>query len=356
MEWKELGEIKILIVEDDPFNRLLIRSLLEKFTQIEFLEASDGLEALKILETQSIDLMFLALHLPKMNANELLTVLEEKKICESMAILLMTTEKVLKEDFTKKGIDDCVSKPFVLEELEKKIYQNLIRKRKLYNKNKEAQDLDSQTAKMYSKTQIQLSQQDFFLKMISLKTKANTAQRIQAKVIALIAKEFALKLGYDNNMSQYIYYASLIRDIGVIALPLAHDENKVFSDEDKKIFQEYILLGYDMLSGAIETDFIRISKLVILHYKEAHDGSGMPYSIQEDAIPEVAVIVAISETFEALLSKRTYRTPIQYTTEEAYTILLNSQTRFKPKVLKIFLHHFLEFVTLRQSIINIANT
>jgi putative two-component system response regulator len=353
MQWKELGTITILIVDDDPFNRLLIKSLLENFSQIHFLEASDGLEALEIVQTEIVDMIFLALHLPKMNGHQTLIELRKQKVSKHISILAMTTNEKEKEHFYSEGIDDCISKPFKLEELEKQIYQNIIKKKRDIKKN-DKQELSSQKdIESYSKAQIQVSQQDFFLKIVSLKTRTDPKKRLKAKAIALIAKEFSLKLGYDKAMSHHIYYASLIRDIGVMTLTLANDEESIFSEEDKQTFQEYISLGYEMLSGAIETDFLKVAKIVISQYKEAYDGSGTPQGLQKDEIHDVAVIVAIAETFEALLSDKIYRIPRQYSSKEAYLILLKSQMRFKPTLLKVFLKHFVEFVTLRTSIINI---
>jgi len=353
--WQELGDIKVLIVEDDPFNRLLIKSLLGKFSQIHFLEAGDGLEAIEILEEHSVDIMLLDFHMPNMNGYETLVELNKKELCKHMAILIMTTDEVKKQNFYAQGTDDFISKPFKLEELEKKIYQSIVKKRPIIKKNTKKKTLPQQEVRNYTKEQVQASQKDFFLKIVSLKTKAKSSQRIKTKVIAIISKEFALKLGYDRTISNHIYYAALIRDIGVIGLNIAGEETKVFSPNDKKIFQEYILLGYQLLSGALETDFINIAKKVILQHKESYDGSGIPYGLQKDEICDMAMIVSLAETFEALLSKKSYRNPIQYSQAEAYTILLNSKMRFNPELLEVFLKHFSEFITLRASIIDKIN-
>ena len=349
MPWQTLGDIRILIVEDDPFNRLLIKSLLGKLPQIHFLEAGDGLEALEKLETQSVDIILLDLHMPNMNGHETLIELNKRKLCDKMAILAMTTDEAEKQNLYSKGADDFISKPFRLDELGKKIYQNIIKKRKTFELYEDKIILAEREA-VYTSTEIQSSQKDFFLKMVSLKTKAKPENRLKAKIIAVLSKEFALKLGYSKAVSNDIYHASLIRDIGVIALDF-FDENKKISETEKKVSQEYILLGYQMVSGAIETDFINVAKTVILQHKEFYDGSGIPYGIKGKEISDMAVIVAIVETFEAMLSKRAYRSPEQYKAREVYTIFSESHYRFNPKILEIFLKYFPEFVALRESLL-----
>ncbi|MEA1891253.1 MAG: response regulator [Campylobacterota bacterium] len=361
MLWSDLDDIKMLIVEDDPFNRLLIKSLLEKVPQISFLEAADGVEALEILKQFKLDMLLLDLHMPNMNGHETLAAMKKNKSYNDIAVIAMTTDELEKREFYKQGADDFISKPFKLEELESKIYHNIKDKREdMSDGQEEHYETDSSSAPIinienenkdkdtaYSITEIEIYQKEFFHKMIALKTKENSKHRRRAKVVATIAKGFALKLGYGKHDASNIFSATLIRDIGLIGLCGTLKEEEIFTQKDKKLHQKYILLGYQMISGMLDTNFSKTTKKIILQYNERYDGTGIPYKLSGEKISDEAMIVSIAETFEALLSDRSYLKRKKLSPEEAYKIIYSERGhKFSPRLIDIFLQHFNSFITI----------
>ncbi len=354
ISWEQLGDINILIVEDDPFNRLLIRSMLNKIPQVNFYEAHDGLEALDILKEYPVDIILLDLHMPKMNGYETLLEIKKNKEYRRIAILAMTTDEEEKKKFYAQGANEFISKPFKVEELEIKIYCTLKEKKGIeyqehYINNEEPVVKEVNKSEVYyTQEEVERSQKDFFLKIISAKTKAKPLQRNRVKVISSIVKTFALKLDYNKTIAINIYYASLIRDIGLCGV----DESEV--KKGTKEYQKYILMGYQSISNSIETDFIKIAKKVILEYNEFYDGSGTPYGLKKSEISKEANIVAIVETFENLLSQKNHKQKNLYSQEEVYNMLyVQSAKQFNPKLLKVFLKNFSEFIQIRQKLLNI---
>jgi len=334
--WEQLGDVNILIVEDDPFNRLLIRSMLGKVPQINFYEAHDGLEALESLKENHIDIILLDFHMPNMDGYE--TLIEVKKVpnYHHIAILAMTTDEEEKKKFYSQGANEFISKPFKIEELELKIYCTLKEKKGVEYHEKHL-----------NKTQkeVEHSQKDFFLKFISAKTKAHPSERNRVKVISSLAKSFALKLGYKESTANNIYYATLIRDIGLYGFV---EDSKSSS---RKHYHQYILMGYQTISANIETNFIKIAKKVILQYHECYDGTGIPYGLQKNEISHEANLVSIVENFERLLNKKTKKQNF-YTPEKVYNLMYaQSAKQFNPKLLAIFLKNFTEFIKLRQKLL-----
>lgn len=356
ISWEELGDINILIVEDDPFNRLLIRSMLGKVPQVNFYEAHDGVEALESLKDYHIDIILLDLHMPKMNGYE--TLVEVKKVpsYNHIAILAMTTDEEEKKKFYSQGANEFISKPFKIEELELKIYCTLKEKKGIEYHEKHVDE--SQTIKciekkgeeeeiFYTQEEVERAQKDFFLKFISAKTKAHPLERNRVKIISSIAKSFALKLGYKKTTANNIYYATLIRDIGLCGF--IEDSQSSCT----KNYHQYILMGYQTISNSIETDFIKIAKKVILQYHECYDGTGIPYGLQRNEISHEANLVSIVENFEKLLNKKTKKQNF-YTPEKVYNLMYaQSAKQFNPKLLTIFLKNFPEFIKLRQKLVNI---
>ena len=63
-------------------------------------------------------------------------------------------------------------------------------------------------------------------------------------------------------------------------------------------------MGYDILKGVRQLDDILP---IVLHHHEAWDGTGYPYGLAGDQIPQVARIVAVADAFDAMSSDRPYR-------------------------------------------------
>ncbi|SFV60915.1 TWO-COMPONENT HYBRID SENSOR AND REGULATOR [hydrothermal vent metagenome] len=344
VSWKELGDITILVVEDDPFNQLLVKSLLKKFSEIHIIEAYDGAEALKIILTNiKIDIILLDLHMPTMNGYEFLEELKKDDKSYLVPIIFaMTTDENEKRKLYSHGVDGFISKPFNIEELEIKIYSAI------KSKIEKAKD----KSLFHTNDDIENSQKDFFCRMVEVKNKSNIDIKFQNEVIATIAKEFALLLGYNFKVASNIYCASKIRDIGLIGFNQDMKLDIKFSIEDKKKYNEYILCGYKMMNSHIETNFLKITKKIILQYRESYDGSGTPSQLKFSQISKKAMIVGMAETFEALLSIREYRDKKVYSSQETYNVFkYESGKRFSPELTKVFLKNFYTFIKLRKQIL-----
>ncbi|TDF97736.1 response regulator transcription factor [Paenibacillus piri] len=102
---------KILIVDDDPFIRQLIKLALRN-EETQLLDSSNGLEALELLERTMVDLVILDIMMPLMDGWELC---KEIRIRYPDLPLLMVTAKsepAHKVKGFQLGTDDYVVKPF----------------------------------------------------------------------------------------------------------------------------------------------------------------------------------------------------------------------------------------------------
>jgi putative two-component system response regulator len=356
ISWEGLGDINILVVEDDPFNQLLVKSLLGKFPQIHILEAYDGIEALETLQGfEKIDIILLDLHMPNMNGYEFLNELKNiTKLASIPSVFVMTTDEDEKKELYAKGADGFISKPFNIEELEVKIYQTIKLNQNIEKDTKIANGTLAPIEKVvsHSTDDIESSQRDFFCRLIALKSKSEAEDKLKIQIISSVAKEFSLIVGYDLKIASDIYCAAQVRDIGLIGFSQNINANIKFTERDKYNYGQYIFCGYQMMISHIDTDFLKITKKVILEYREAYDGSGVPYQLKGSQISKKAMIVAMAETFEALLSKREYREKESYSPQETYDIFKSeSGKRFSPKLTTIFLKNFYFFIKLRKSII-----
>ena len=127
MNWELLDEIKVLVVEDDTFNRMLLKSLLVKVGNIKVLEAKDGLEALSILDHEAIDICLLDLHMPTLNGFDTLQIIRNGTLFENIPVIVITSDELEKKKSFALGANDFMSKPLNLESLKSKIYRQLLK-------------------------------------------------------------------------------------------------------------------------------------------------------------------------------------------------------------------------------------
>jgi DNA-binding response OmpR family regulator len=106
---------KILIVDDDPHIRQLVRVFLQR-EGLTPLEAADGVEALATLETTTVDLVILDLMMPNMDGWELCRRL---RAAADVPLLMLTArgETTDKVRGFQLGTDDYLVKPFEPVEL-----------------------------------------------------------------------------------------------------------------------------------------------------------------------------------------------------------------------------------------------
>ena len=126
--------LNILVVEDDKNTRKLITTILKNYGY-STLEATNGVEALDVLDHNHIDLMVLDVMIPKMDGYELAQTLRENG--SQMPMLMLSAKSAvndIKQGFVV-GIDDYMTKPFDFEELLLRI-KALLRRSKIVAENK----------------------------------------------------------------------------------------------------------------------------------------------------------------------------------------------------------------------------
>lgn len=116
-------KIRILLVEDNIANRYLVKEVLKKYKGINVDEASNGLEALDLLDKKSYDLILLDLQMPKMDGYETLIHIKQNKNFKNIPVIAFTAMAFKKEidKLKEMGFSDVILKPINMKNFLDKI-------------------------------------------------------------------------------------------------------------------------------------------------------------------------------------------------------------------------------------------
>ncbi len=123
---KNLSNKKILVVEDNKINMLLVKTLLKSILPgSTVLEASDGKKAIKLYKKEKLDLILMDIQMPHKNGYETTAEIKQLKKYNNIPIIALTAGIMLgeKEKCLESGMDDYVSKPIIRSNLEKVLFK-----------------------------------------------------------------------------------------------------------------------------------------------------------------------------------------------------------------------------------------
>lgn len=116
----QFDNLKILIVDDEPYNRLLIISILKKFN-IKYTEATNGEEALFEHENNAYDIILMDIRMPLMDGYETTKIIRKNTNSDknNIPIIALTAAVSVsdKERYKKVGMNGFLAKPFKENEL-----------------------------------------------------------------------------------------------------------------------------------------------------------------------------------------------------------------------------------------------
>lgn len=123
----EFSRAHIVIIDDDPTNRVLLRNVCEKIGIGIIDEAEDGVVALELVTRFQPDMILLDIRMPRMDGLELMRQLRANPVFDRLSILVQTG--LQSEDDRVRcfnlGATDVISRPFHLSELKARITAHL---------------------------------------------------------------------------------------------------------------------------------------------------------------------------------------------------------------------------------------
>jgi two-component system chemotaxis response regulator CheY len=104
----------ILLVDDSPTIRRMVRSALSALPDVEFAEAGSGLEALEALAIRPAQMVVLDLNMPDMHGLDVLKFVRSHQQSRDLPVLVLTTrgDEASREQVMQAGASAYMTKPF----------------------------------------------------------------------------------------------------------------------------------------------------------------------------------------------------------------------------------------------------
>jgi len=355
----------ILVVDDERGPRESLRMILRPTYQV--LCARDGLEALEILRTETIDLVTLDLNMPGIQGEEMMRTIRRE--FPNVELIVITGYGTLENaaEAVHYGVSDYLQKPFDVVQVSASVFRALSRRRGrarlvgfletlgtvvgLENQVDEILDhVESDPrvnrrvveliAEMGQSTECREQKTERVRTMGFLEVLAHTVEnhcefmRGHARRTAFYAGLLADRLGLPAREREHIRISGFLHDIGKISVPidLLMRPSKLTAKE-RRLIERHPDIGARLVEPlGIDTEI----SAVIRHHHEWWDGRGYPDGLYGEQTPLVARIVAMADAYDGMSSSRPYRpalSPEQVRGEYRRT----AGAQFDPALVKEFL-------------------
>jgi len=330
------NKLKIIVVDDEIVNLLLLETILQDEGYENVSSFSDSMEALKYLQEHPVDALVTDFNMPDINGIGLLE--EAKKQHPDLVSIMITAnnDTEMMHKALAAGVTDFLLKPISPVVFKLRLH-NILEIAASLNLTK---NFNKQLSRKVEEATVALQQSEY--EALEVLSKAaeykdpETASHIAR--VAHYSKLLAKAYGLSEKEQNIIYYAAPLHDIGKIGIAdaILLKPGKLTDDEFTKM-KEHSAIGANILHGN-KNIFLQAGEIIALTHHEKYNGKGYPKGLQGEDIPLYGRIVAVADVFDALTSKRPYKEAWSF--EKALNLLIEEkEEHFDPQIVDLFVQN-----------------
>lgn len=346
----------VLVVDDIPNNLTLISDLLAGEYRCRV--AVSGPKALAVADSlPQPDVILLDIAMPDMDGYEVCRRLKANPRTRDIPVIFLTaldTEGDEAEGFNAGGVDYItkpVNKTILLARLN--AHLTLVRSRRhLSHKNDLLEQLVSERGKQLTDMQnVVILAMAYLAETHNHDTDAHI-RRVQhyTRALALsLRKNAAYAARLTDDIVDMLFKTCPLHDIGKVGVSdgVLFKPGKLSQEEFEEMkrhatFGGKTLLEVERQLVAPET-FVTMAYEIAMYHHERWDGAGYPLGVMGEEIPLSARIVALADTYDALVSHRVYK-PAGTFSDARAIIMRERGKQFEPALVDAFLACEEEFI------------
>lgn len=297
---------KILVIDDVETNLTLFSKVVAQVPGCEAVCFASSVEALRWLGVNSAVLIIVDQNMPELSGVDFITEMRSRGDTDTPIVMITGhSDRELQRDALKRGASAFLSKPvdpvaFV------SLARNLIALRGAHVESRAkagAVMADGQALAGALAAQERTSL-EALVKTIDLR---DPRTGDHCRRVAMFAEAIAGRMGLSKIEIDSLKQAARLHDIGKIAMPdrVLNKPGRLLGDE-RGAAKRHVITGMQILE-TFATPLFRAAAEIAHSHHERFDGSGYPSGLAGQAIPQSARIVAVSDMFSALTSRRPWR-------------------------------------------------
>ncbi len=330
-------DLRILVVDDEPLNVVLLQHILESAGYSRLLVTSEAREVADICRTQSPDLILLDWMMPYLSGLDVMRALQnEWEPGEYLPVLVLTADASpqTRRAALSQGAQDFLTKPFDQAEVLLRV-RNLLATRLLHVQQQDANRLLE--GRVQERTRLLEASQAEVLERLAQAAEFRDDDTGQhTRRVGDMAALLAQQLGFEPEHVELLRRAAPLHDVGKIGISdtILLKPGKLTNEEFDTI-KTHTLIGAQLLREG-SSPLIALAERIARSHHERFDGRGYPDGLAGEAIPLESRIVAVADVFDALTHERPYKRawPVK---EAVAEIQKSAGTQFDPRVVEAFL-------------------
>jgi response regulator RpfG family c-di-GMP phosphodiesterase len=335
---KSLGT-RLLIVDDELAHLKVLAVMLEQ-AGMTCKTALGAKEALRLMQSESVDAVIADLDMPGVSGLDLLT---EIRLRYPHLVFLMATgidDVRIGVQAMRQGADDYLIKPLQIDvvtaSLERAFHKKWLEQEvEHYHQNLEELVCKRTVELQNALGQVEQSYVDTLDALGAAIDLRDGQTAGHSRRVALCAIKILTEMHGTTQQLRSLAMGAWLHDIGKLAIPDAILlKPGALTEAERKIMQGHVQIGYDLVKRVL---FLADAAEIILTHHERWDGSGYPRGLKGTDIPLGARIFALADTVDAMTSDRPYRAAVPFADAQSEIERL-AGIQFDSQVVNVFLH------------------